>query len=41
MYQFVNEYGDTINKRGYKNALGCFIAVGIDINRKKNSICQE
>ena len=41
MYQFVNEHDDSVNKGGNKNALGCFIPVGIDINRKKNGIGKE
>ncbi len=41
MNEFVHEYCNTINKCGYKNAFGCFIAMCIYIDGKKDSICKE
>ncbi len=41
MYQLINEYADPVNECGSKNAPGCFVPVGININRKKNRICKK
>ncbi len=35
---FIHQHGDTIKKGGYKDTLGGLIAVGIDIESKKNRI---
>ncbi len=39
--KFVDEHEDSINKSSYKYAFGSFVAVRIDVDRKKYGIRQE
>jgi hypothetical protein len=41
MNQLVYENKNAVDQSGHKNTLGCFIAMGVDIDGKQNSISQQ
>ena len=41
MHQFVNQDGDAVNKRCNEHTLGCFITMGVNINRKENCVGKQ
>ena len=41
MNELISQHKDSINQGGHKNAFAGFIAVGIDVNGKQDSVGQQ